>query len=276
MAGVAEPQEAAEREARVEQETEEDMEVDKSEEDDKTAGGLSQEEREKELQPTDGANEQQSAVTEPEKQLETATETTEGEVTSVQEGDSQPVPQASAREESAPPPPPPGPHPTEPPATATTKAPSDTLASAAPAAEEVSEGVSMEVAVLVHAEEDDLSVFSTEAAEAQKIASSAKDHGGGGGGRGSANSARDNHARDRDRDRDKSAKQHGSGRRASSSTSGLPPSSSSASKHQSARVDEGAGSNSASVVSEAAAISWSSPSDETKHGDGGGSEVGVL
>ena len=136
----------------------------------------------------------------------------------------------------------------------TTNAPSET--------QEVSEGVSMEVAVLVHAEEDDLSVFSTEAAEAQKIASSSSARG----------KVRE---KVRDRERDKSVK---NSRRASGSSSG--PSVPATSK-QSAHLVDGTGSNTSSKGSNEAVsggtIAWtSSPSEETKHNDREGGEVSVL
>ena len=132
--------------------------------------------------------------------------------------------------------------------------------SAETVAEEVSEGGMdsghTEVAVLVHAEEDDLSVFSTEAAEAQKIASSREKE------RGKARES----VRDRDRDRDKSKHR----RTTASSASSLP-----SSKQQSARVDEGTGSNASSRNSSEAAAR-PSPVEETKHKDGEGTEVSVL
>lgn len=122
--------------------------------------------------------------------------------------------------------------------------------------EEVStESGQIEVAVLVHAEEDDLSVFSTEAAEAQKIASSREKERG---------KPREK-VRDRDRDRDRN--KH---RRASASSSAASLSSS---KQQSPRVDEGTGSNASSrSSSEAARLS---PNEETRH-DGEETEVSGL
>ena len=133
--------------------------------------------------------------------------------------------------------------------------------------EEVSEGVSMEVAVLVHAEEDDLSVFSTEAAEAQKIASSRE--------KGRTGVKAPERARDKDRDKHSSARQH---RRPSSTSAaaGSPHPPASGKPH----VEEGAGghvsSRSASGAASAdpAAAKSSSHSEETKHGEGGGAEVG--
>ena len=133
--------------------------------------------------------------------------------------------------------------------------------------EEVSEGVSMEVAVLVHAEEDDLSVFSTEAAEAQKIASSRE--------KGRTGVKAPERARDKDRDKHSSARQH---RRpnSTSAAAGSPHPPASGKPH----VEEGAGghvsSRSASGAASAdpAAAKSSSHSEETKHGEGGGAEVG--
>ena len=155
--------------------------------------------------------------------------------------------------------PPPGPPGTKPNSgTSTTPVPSEP--STATVAEEVSEGVSMEVAVLVHAEEDDLSVFSTEAAEAQKITSTRE-------------KAQDKAAREkvRDRERDKDRSKH---RR----PSGSPASSLALMSKQSAHVEEGTGSSaSGRSSSEAAGMPpvRSSPVGETKH-DGGGTEVSVL
>ena len=133
--------------------------------------------------------------------------------------------------------------------------------------EEVSEGVSMEVAVLVHAEEDDLSVFSTEAAEAQKIASSRE--------KGRTGVKAPERARDKDRDKHSSARQH---RRpnSTSAAAGSPHPPASGKPH----VEEDAGghvsSRSASGAASAdpAAAKSSSHSEETKHGEGGGAEVG--
>ena len=130
------------------------------------------------------------------------------------------------------------------------------VATEAAVPEEVStESGQIEVAVLVHAEEDDLSVFSTEAAEAQKIASSREKERG---------KPREK-VRDRDRDRDRN--KH---RRASASSSAASLSSS---KQQSPRVDEGTGSNASSrSSSEAARLS---PNEETRH-DGEETEVSGL
>lgn len=121
--------------------------------------------------------------------------------------------------------------------------------------EEVStESGQIEVAVLVHAEEDDLSVFSTEAAEAQKIASSREKERG---------KPRDK-VRDRDRDRDKS--KH---RRASTTSAA----SLSSSKQQSPHIDEGAGSNASSKSG--SVVGRTSPSEETRH-DGEENDVSGL
>ena len=147
-----------------------------------------------------------------------------------------------------------------------------------PAVEEVSEGVNMEVAVLVHAEEDDLSVFSTEAAEAQKIASSREKERVSS----SASSSSASKARGRDKDRDKSSSSSSSlakHRHTSASSAALPnPASSSSSS--TGLVEESAGSP--GVGSEAAkadaASKSSSPSlgGVTKHSEGDRTEVGVV
>ena len=157
--------------------------------------------------------------------------------------------------------------------------PTGQTVTAAASVEEVSEGVNMEVAVLVHAEEDDLSVFSTEAAEAQKIASSAREKERGSGA--SSAKARDR-ARERDRDKSSSSTKH---RRSSSSSAASllhPPSSSSSSSSakQAGLVEEGAGSNasgrsgSEAAKADTAAASQSSPTEETKHCEGDKAEVG--
>ena len=157
-----------------------------------------------------------------------------------------------------------------------TKQRNDTTSDMSPpqtAAEEVSEGVSMEVAVLVHAEEDDLSVFSTEAAEAQKIASSRQKERGSGGSS-SGGKARE---RARDKDRDKSSSSSAKHRHTSgSSAAGLPhpPSSSSLSV---GLVGESAGSDpsrgSEAGKADTAAASKSSPAVEAKRAEGDRAEV---
>ena len=157
-----------------------------------------------------------------------------------------------------------------------TKQLNDTTSDMSPpqtAAEEVSEGVSMEVAVLVHAEEDDLSVFSTEAAEAQKIASSRQKERGSGGSS-SGGKARE---RARDKDRDKSSSSSAKHRHTSgSSAAGLPhpPSSSSLSV---GLVGESAGSDpsrgSEAGKADTAAASKSSPAVEAKRAEGDRAEV---